>query len=153
MENANFDERESVEASRYYLHLRGNTAGYKYRLALVDRLDVARKSTESGIEIVFHLVEAFFDAAKTILPNEEIDYDADEMRRSLMPVLKKTNLKNMLILFRKATDQDLENYIEYWKTRDGQRVVALMNAALEAGARQGSAVAMEMVAAKRHTVP
>jgi len=87
------------------------------------------------------------------LPNEEIDYDADEMRRSLMPVLKKTNLKNMLILFRKATDQDLENYIEYWKTRDGQRVVALMNAALEAGARQGSAVAMEMVAAKRHTVP
>jgi hypothetical protein len=120
---------------------------------LVARLDDVRRSTESGIEVVLYLIEAFFEAGRQIFPDEEIEYDPAELRRTLTPGMRRSRLESMILLFRNASDDDLERYIAYWKSVEGQRISDLINAALEASAMQGSDVAMQILAGKRQTVP
>ena len=153
MENTELEGESVDEARRYYNRLQANARVYKKRVDLVNRLDAARKSTESGIEVVLHLVEAYYEAAKKVFPDQNITFDAEAMRRTLLPTMKQANLQGSILLFRQASDDDLDKYIAYWSSRDGKRVVSLMNAAIESGARKASTVAMEMVTGKRHTVP
>ena len=120
---------------------------------LANRLDLARKSSESTVEVVMYLLEAFFLAVQKVFPDEDLDLDPDEQRNQLYPIIRDANVRGYVLLFRDASDTELNDYIEFWESRDGQRVSTLMNAALEAGARQGSEVAIEMMAGKRQHVP
>lgn len=153
METTELSGQDAVDASRYYLELVGDADAYARRLALIERLDDARKSTKTGVEVVLYLLEAFFAAGQTVFPDDEIEYDPDELRQQLVPVIRQSSSESALMLFREASDGELENYIAYWKTAEGQRNIDLINAALEAGARQGSVVAMDILAGNRQTVP
>lgn len=153
MDGARLEGLEVNEARRYYTELESDRDAYTRRLELVAGLDNARHSTESGIEVVLYLIEAFFEAGRQIYPDEEIEYDAAELRRTLTPRLRETRLKSMIVLFRNASDEELERYTAYWESVEGQRISDLVNAALEAGAMQGSDVAMQILTGKRQTVP
>jgi len=153
MENAEIDGPAAADYQRYYINLSSNREAYARRQALMERLDDARDSTKSGVEIVLNLVEAFFEAGRQIFPDEEIEFNADELRRSLTPLMRESNVEGLIVTFRDASDNELEQYIAYWNTAEGKRISDFVNTALEAGARQGSDVAMEILAGKRQTVP
>lgn len=153
MENDRLNGDETNDARRYYAKLSTDRAAYARRRELVTRLDDARHSTESGIEVVLYLIEAFFEAGRQIFPDEEIEYDPVELRRRLTPGMRRSQVEGMILLFRDASDDELESYIAYWTSVEGQRISDLVNAALEASAMQGSDVAMQILAGKRQTVP
>jgi hypothetical protein len=153
MESAVIEGPATAEAQRYYIKLSKNREAYARRAALMGRLDDARSSTKSGVEVVLYLIEAFFEAGRRIFPDEEITFDAEDLRRTLTPLMRENNVDGMIVLFRDASDDELEQYIAYWSTAEGKRIADFLNAALQAGARQGSDVAMQILTGKRQTVP
>lgn len=153
MENATLEGGSLTEARRYFVNLSKDRNAYARRRGMIERLDAARRSTESGVEVVLYLMESFFEAGRQIYPDETIEYNPDELRRTLTPSFRRSNLDGMLVLFRDATDEELERYIAYWTTAEGKRISDLLNQALEAGAMEGSKIALEILAGRRQTVP
>lgn len=153
METASLDGPVAAEAQRYYIKLASNSEAYARRRALMSRLDDARNSTKSGIDVVLHLIEAFFEAGRRIFPDEKVVFNEAELRQSLTPLMRESNVDGMTVLFRDASDAELEEFIAYWSTPEGKRISDFINAALESGARQGAEVAMQILTGKRQTVP
>ena len=153
LETTDLNPQAVSAATRFYVKLKSDTATYERRRALVDRLDEARETTEGSVEIVMALLEAFAELGKSLFPGEDFDYDREELRAALAPALRETVRIGFLVAFKDVSDADLETYIDYWRSKEGQLVAGLLNGALESGAQRGSEIAMEMVAGKRHAVP
>lgn len=106
------------------------------RQALIDRLDRALGGTEFGLKAQSGFVRAMLESVNPLLPEEnrkspeQIETVIQQTRQQLGAMVEQQVRVGMLYTYREVPDEELEQYIEFWETDDGQWLSEAMRAAV-----------------------
>jgi len=146
MENAEPGDDDAIEKTRYLSALYADRNA-RHRRELVARLDHAVRASETGIETVTILTDALQDTVHLVLENPPAEEEFDDIRTRVQVKARRATLDSLLFSYRNATDEEIQRYLSYWESPDGQRVAGITMSAITAGARFGSKMAVENIAA------
>lgn len=146
MENAELSDDDEIDKSRYLAELYSDPTT-EYRRDLVERLDQAVHASRAGLEIAVALSISVRDSGRLVLPNPPPYRDDEQLRERVWPAVRKATRDNLLFTYRWASNEELEAYVAYWESSDGQLIANELAAALGTGAQYGAEMAVHNVAA------
>lgn len=128
------------------------------RLEMLQQLDELTGGTEAEIERRIRVHRGAIEALNLLAPEEErlsegqIDQVLQETRSKLQAPLRNQSLVNLLFTYRSADDQELADYVAYWKSESGQWLTRTTRESLSAGIIHGLDTAIETVAIETQQV-
>lgn len=108
----------------------------KERLALVQALDEAVKATEVTVAVTVATVRALVEGVQPLLPAdkrmlpEEIEPKIGRLQAELETTMKYGTWLSFLYTYRSASDDELADYVAYWKSHEGRWLNETTSAAL-----------------------
>ncbi len=121
------------------------------RLALIDRLEQAARSTETGLRLFSTIVMTLERGMAVALPEgsrlspAQLQSQVHALAAQMRPVIHQSVMVNLLFAYREASDVELDEYVRFHEGRTGQRLVEVMNESmLEAITSGAQSLADEM---------
>jgi uncharacterized small protein (DUF1192 family) len=106
------------------------------RLSLVQELDDSVGASENTIAISVATVEAVVKGVQPLLPPDrrmpesEIEHQVERLQAQLKATMKYSTWLAFLYTYRSATNQELEEYLAYWRSGEGRWLSQTASAAL-----------------------
>lgn len=147
---------EAMEAVQLYGATLESQPPPQPRRALIELLDGTLDASRLALDLQAIILRTLLEGANSLLPEErqpdgtQIDLQIIDMKLQLLGLVREQVEVSMLYTYREVSDEELTEYLAYWRTEDGHWLNgttsrALLAAIEEAGREAGELISLQGV--------